>query len=234
MPRVTGPAVEARPAASAILLRESRSGFEVLVVMRPPRGFFGGLTVFPGGAVDAEDDSDLARLVVPGDQADHPHRVAALRELAEETGIALTRHGPIPAPEGGGEPTLEAMRATGVELDSGGLTLVSRWVTPEYAPKRYDTRFYLARVDDPPEVRLDHAELVGHAWVTPSAALSRHEAGDWDMFLPTVAHLRWLRRRASVEDAISSAQGADGRSLIKPRRMEDGSLVPILMPVDQR
>jgi 8-oxo-dGTP pyrophosphatase MutT (NUDIX family) len=226
--------VEARPAASAILLRESRAGFEVLVVMRPPRGFFGGLTVFPGGAVDPEDDSDLARLVVPGHQADHSHRVAALRELAEETGIALTRQGPAPAPEPTGQSMLEAMRAAGMELDGGGLTLISRWVTPEYAPKRYDTRFYLARADHAPEVRLGTAELVGHAWVTPSAALSRHEAGEWGMFLPTVAHLRWLDRRSSVEDAFGSAEGADGRSLIRPRRMDDGSLVPILMPVDQR
>jgi 8-oxo-dGTP pyrophosphatase MutT (NUDIX family) len=167
MRRVTGPAVEALPAASAILLRDSPAGFEVLVVTRPPRGFFGGLTVFPGGAVDPEDDSDLARLVVPGDQVDHSHRVAALRELAEETGIALTRQGPASAPEGTGQPMLEAMQEARVELDGDGLTLVSRWVTPEYAPKRYDTRFYLARADHAPQVRLDSAELIGHAWVTP-------------------------------------------------------------------
>ena len=230
---MTVPAVEARPAATVILLRDRAPGFEVLVVLRPPRGFFGGLTVFPGGAVDPDDDSDLAHLVVPGDHPDRSHRVAALRELAEETGIALTKGGPMPSPEGTGRAMLEAMRAAGLELDSAGLTLVSRWVTPEYAPKRFDTRFYLARANDAPQVRLDTSELVGHAWVKPSVALDRHRDGEWDLFLPTLAHLRWLDRRSDVEDAIRSAEGADGRSLIRPRQMDDGSLVPILVPVDE-
>jgi 8-oxo-dGTP pyrophosphatase MutT (NUDIX family) len=224
--------VEARPAATVILVRDTASGIEVLVVVRPPRGFFGGLTVFPGGAVDREDDSDLARIVVSGDHPDHPHRVAALRELAEETGIALTRGGPVPAPETAGHRTLEAIRDSGLELDGDGLTLVSRWVTPVDAPTRFDTRFYLARADDPPEVRLDAGELVEAAWVEPSAALERHRSGDWDMFLPTLAHLRWLGLRSNVEEAIRSAAGADGRSLVRPRQMEDGSMLAILMPAD--
>jgi hypothetical protein len=54
------------------------------------------------------------------------------------------------------------------------------------------------------------------------------------MFLPTLAHLRWLERRLDVDDAIASAAGADDRSLILPRQMEDGSIVPIHMPAEDR
>ena len=50
------------------------------------------------------------------------------------------------------------------------------------------------------------------------------------MFPPTIAHLRWLTARRDVGDALESARGADGRTLIEPRRMEDGSLLPIHMP----
>jgi hypothetical protein len=53
-----------------------------------------------------------------------------------------------------------------------------------------------------------------------------------EMFLPTVAHLRWLERRHTVDDAVAAANGADGRSLVAPRRMDDGSLVPIHLPAD--
>jgi len=49
--------------------------------------------------------------------------------------------------------------------------------------------------------------------------------------VPTAAPLRWVRR-TSVEDALASARGADGRTLVGPRRVEDGSLVPIHMPAD--
>jgi hypothetical protein len=112
------------------------------------------------------------------------------------------------------------------------LVLVSRWVTPEMAPRRFDTLFYLATVADTPEVRLDSAELLEHFWVTPSEALERHDSGDFPMVLPTLAHLRWLERRSSITDAIDSARGADGRSLIKPERAHDGSILPILLPAE--
>ncbi|MGH8947319.1 MAG: hypothetical protein ACRDXF_00565, partial [Acidimicrobiia bacterium] len=64
------PLVEARPAATVMLIRDSGLGMEVLVVHRRPRGFFGGLTVFPGGAVDPVDASELADVVVNGNHAD--------------------------------------------------------------------------------------------------------------------------------------------------------------------
>jgi len=231
---VTAPVVEARPAATTMLLRDTDEGLEVLMVVRPPRGFFGGLTVFPGGALDPEDESDLAVAVAAGDHPDRACRVAALRELAEETGIALTGDGPVPAPEGRGMGLFQALQDAGMVFDLAALTLVSRWVTPEYAPKRFDTRFYLARADGAPEVRLDRSELVDHTWVSPSEALHRQSTGEWEMFSPTLAHLRWLAHRADVADAVASATGADGRSLILPRRMEDGSIVPIHVPVDDR
>ena len=103
---------------------------------------------------------------------------------------------------------------------------------PEGAPTRYDTRFYLAVAADPPDVRIDGDELVDHMWVAPGDALVMHADGGLEMFLPTIAHLRWLERRATVHDAVTAAKGADGRSLVEPRRMEDGSFVPIHLPAD--
>jgi 8-oxo-dGTP pyrophosphatase MutT (NUDIX family) len=215
-----------------MLVRDTDRGLEVLMVRRPARGFFGGLTVFPGGAIDPEDGSELAADVVISNDPERIYRVAALRELAEETGIALTVDGMLPAPDGRGMALLQAVKDAGMRLDGAALTLVSRWVTPDYAPKRFDTRFFLARADDAPDVRLDTVELVDHMWVTPSTALRRFETGELKMFLPTISHLRWLERCPNVDGAVTSALGADGRSLIKPRLMDDGSIVPIHMPVD--
>ncbi len=229
---MTVPAVEARPAATALLVRDTVGGIEVLMVRRLPNGFFGGLTVFPGGAVDPDDDSDLAAEVVRGDYPDRSYRVAALRELAEETGLALTDEGIVPSPTGRGHALFEAMKKAGLRLDGSALTLVSRWVTPEFAPKRFDTLFFLARVDDTPEIRLDTSELVDHMWERPSVALRRHLGGELEMFLPTIAHLEWLDRQSNVDEALASAAGADGRSLLEPHRMDDGSMVAIHMPAD--
>jgi 8-oxo-dGTP pyrophosphatase MutT (NUDIX family) len=207
--------VTAQPAATVILLREG-DPFEVLMVERNTRGMFGSLMVFPGGGVDPTD--------VPSghDRADDvSHRNAAIRELAEETGILLT-------PEG----AVASRSVDGWETAAASLMLVSRWVTPEFAPRRYDTRFYLASCHEAPQVVIDPDELVGHAWLSPSEALDRHDKEHVRMILPTLTHLRWLMRRVSIRDALDSARGADARTLVKPHRVEDGSLIPTLMPAE--
>lgn len=224
--------VDPNPAATVMVLRPSRPGFEVLMVRRRRRGFFGGLVVFPGGGVDATDRSDQATAVVRSDSFDRSHRAAVLRELAEETGILLGSNDAHGAPEERGPAFYSALLAHRVELDGDRLVLVSRWITPEMAPRRYDTRFYLTAADDVPEVRIDESELVAHDWVTPTEALRRHREQDWPMILPTLAHLRWLERRVSIADALETAGGADGRTPVEPRRMEDGSMVPLLLPAE--
>ncbi|HEX3909088.1 MAG TPA: NUDIX hydrolase [Solirubrobacteraceae bacterium] len=75
-----GAATPPRQAATVILLRGGDQRLEVLLVRRTPKArFMGGVWVFPGGAVDA-DEGD-------GDRA---HRAAAIRELREEAAISLS------------------------------------------------------------------------------------------------------------------------------------------------
>jgi 8-oxo-dGTP pyrophosphatase MutT (NUDIX family) len=74
-----GPPTEPRQAASVILLRGGAEQLDVLLVRRTPQArFMGGVWVFPGGAVDAQEGD--------GDDA---HRAAAIRELSEEAAIGL-------------------------------------------------------------------------------------------------------------------------------------------------
>ncbi len=226
--------VEPSPAATVVMLRSSTAGFEVLMVRRERRGFFGGLVVFPGGGVDPVDRGALAREVVRTSKDDRAHRSAALRELGEETGLLLSDGKAVRAPDAKGERFYRALIEKSVVLDGDELVLVSRWLTPEGAPRRFDARFYVVGVEETAGVRIDRDELTDHHWATPSEALSQNRRGDWPMFLPTVAHLRWLERRETIEDALLSARGADGRTLIEPKRMEDGSIVPLLLPVDSQ
>lgn len=213
------------PAASVLLLRPDGVRFQVLMVQRNSRGFFGSLMVFPGGGVHRMDaDSDDYR------EDDLAHRRAALRELAEETGILLTTEGPVPAPGLKDSDLYEWMRAQPVEAAVDQLTMVSRWVTPAGAPRRFDARFYLVGCDDVPEVVIDADELVAYYWMDPAAALDEHSRGEVQMMLPTVAHLRWLTRWETIHDALNSASGADGRTAIRPVRAEDGSIIPVHIP----
>jgi len=70
-------ATNPRLAATVMLVRGGSETLEVLLVQRNPHArFMGGAWVFPGGAVDADEEA-----------GDAPHRTAAVRELGEEAAV---------------------------------------------------------------------------------------------------------------------------------------------------
>ena len=85
MPDSPSPAVEAVPAASVVLLRDTDAGPEILYLRRNPNlRFMGGYWVFPGGRVDPGDRQPAG----DGDEKDAARR-AATREAHEEAGVRV-------------------------------------------------------------------------------------------------------------------------------------------------
>jgi len=182
-----------RQAATVILLRGGSGGLEVLLVKRNPESrFMGGAWVFPGGAVDAAEGE--------GDEA---HRAAAVREVAEEAGIAL------PGP--------------------GDLVKFSRWITPAEVKIRFDTIFFLAPVPDDAEARPDGAETVDARWYEPAAALEAHGRGEIMLVFPTIKHLEQLASFATAEDLLAHARSLDVRP-VQPRVVISGETARVLLP----
>jgi len=220
-----------RLAATILLLRDGPRGLEVFMVQRPARGDFPDLHVFPGGKVDATDQLDDAA-VCGLDDAQASRRlglpaggrrfwVAAVRECFEECGVLLAeRDGQIPALA---EPDLhdrflqyrEAL--VGGALDMAGLcateSLVlcldrvhyfSHWLTPEAAPRRFDTRFFVARMPDGQRTLARAEELAGDAWVRPAVALDAYRTGHWQMIAPTLTTLTSLADYGSADTALAA------------------------------
>ena len=101
---MTAGPVEARPAATVVLLRPGSAGLEVLLTQRPTTmAFASDAHVFPGGRVDPEDaapglagrsvrSAAEAALALGGDLAPPVALaafLAAIRELFEEAGVLL-------------------------------------------------------------------------------------------------------------------------------------------------
>lgn len=75
--------VEARPASTVVLLRDTPSGLETLLLKRNKALMFaGGAWVFPGGALDMQD------LAAAGGDVHLASRIAAAREAREESGLS--------------------------------------------------------------------------------------------------------------------------------------------------
>lgn len=233
--RIVDPSgVAVRPAATVIALRNGVGAPEVLMVRRGSGAdFLGGAHVFPGGGVDPSDGSPLATRVVrwDGDPEERPWRAAALRELAEETGVVLTD---CPVRVGGarGMGVFEAVAKDGAVFLADHLEYLSNWVTPVGPPRRYDTRFFVTIVPDATTAASDGIEVFDAAWVSPERALRHAEAGDWYVEFPTRRHLELLAGFGTAGEVVEHARSVTPRR-VEPRLVveEDGSW-RVLLPGD--
>lgn len=206
-----------RPAATVIVLRDSPGGPEIFMVRRHEgTAFMGGAYVFPGGRVDAADFEAAS-----GDEA-LAFRLAALRELFEEAGVLLAR-------ADAGFATIddadaqERFRAYRTEVHAGRLTLAdlaareglrlapdalvpfAHWVTPPVDARRFDTRFFVARVPPGQTPVHDETETTHSVWVTAADAIARAARDEILLPPPTWTTLRELEPFATVDAALAWA-----------------------------
>ena len=146
------PPVIPKDAAAMILLRDPDDPKVFWVKRARTLRFMASYHAFPGGQRDAGD----ADVPIINDQnlPDAVMRVAAIRELFEETGVLVARgverlsqkrraelHQEFSADQITFKDLLER---EGLQLDAGLLVEMPRWVTPAQSPRRYDTRFFSA------------------------------------------------------------------------------------------
>jgi len=253
---------EIRPAATVIVLRDTRAGLEVFLVRRHQAiAFMAGAHVFPGGRVDDHDRSadaswcdglTDARAKIPGVAADDAvaFQVAAARELFEEAGVLLAR------PSNGEYVSLaasadqERFKNHRAELNAGRRTLqeiiaterlrlaldahvhYAHWVTPPLDIRRFDTRFFVTRVPPHQSPVHDDHEATDSVWIRPAAAIAAVAGDEIVLPPPTRATLRELERFTSVEAALTWARA---RTVYRrePRMIvENGVVRRMILPGD--
>jgi len=231
---VTG--VPVRDAATVMLVRDGAGGLEVFMVRRSLRLVFaGGAHVFPGGAVDTADRE--GEWIVGRTDAEASATlglargglafwVAAVRECFEEAGflLALDADGDVvrlddPATAerfsqhrqavAGGQSSLAAVcSAEGLRLAVDRMHYVSRWITPDGAPRRFDTRFFVGAAPERQTPLHDATETIAHEWVRPGDMLTRHGRSAVDLMLPTQRSLQWLDAHDSAGAVLEAAATA--------------------------
>jgi 8-oxo-dGTP pyrophosphatase MutT (NUDIX family) len=183
--------------------------------------------------------------------------VAALRECFEEAGVLLAFR---PADQDGDKVRLldttdldslarfvtyrdalnagttrllDVCRSEGLALDVGSVHYVSHWITPELAPRRYDTRFFITAAPSGQVARHDDGETIASIWIRPPEALNRFRDGEIELLPPTIENLRNIGRFRTTGDVMAWAeQVTDIPAVLPIVLMEDGQLL-ILRPGDQ-
>ena len=79
----------------------------------------------------------------------------------------------------------------------------AHWITPTIEPKRFDTRFFLAKVDIKQLARHDGFELTESTWIKPQDALKKLEKGKMNMIIPTIENIKALAKFSSSKDAFN-------------------------------
>jgi 8-oxo-dGTP pyrophosphatase MutT (NUDIX family) len=189
-------------------------------------------------ALSRGPDDASASAILGIDSGGLGYWVACIRECFEEAGVLLAT-GPdaerlrfhladartryeawrerLNAGEGG---ALEAMcREESVLLDADQLAYVSHWITPVGPPRRYNTRFFVARVPPDQEALHDGFETIESAWIRPEEALERYEAGALNLISPTFKNLESIAGYPSTEALLEAKRRIDPATIptIRPR-----------------
>ena len=237
-----------RLAATVMLVKDTEEGVQVYMVQRPGRGAFPDLHVFPGGKVDDDDwvpefchslSDTHANQLLGLDAGGLRYWVAVARECFEECGVLLARQNGVMLdfadPEvksqyadyraailSGELLFSDLCRRQNLMVACDLLAYFSHWITPEMAPRRFDTRFFIA-VMPKDQTTLAHAEeAAGEHWVTPQQALHAAQDGTWQLIDPTLRSLETLSQYSSVTAALAGVQQGDHLMPLTPQLQRQG------------
>ncbi|MFF3817260.1 NUDIX hydrolase [Streptomyces bluensis] len=239
--------------AATVMLLKDTDGTPLVHMLRrrASMAFAGGAYAYPGGGVDPRDDELHIRWAGPTrawwadrlgvDEAGAQAVVcAAVRETYEEAGVLLA--GPT-ADSVVGDTTgedWEADRAAvaardlsfaeflerrGLVLRSDLLGVWTRWITPEFEPRRYDTWFFVAALPKGQRTRNASTEADRTVWIRPRDAADAYDRGELLMMPPTIATLRQLVPYTTAAEALAAAPGRDMTAVLARARLEDGEIV---------
>lgn len=214
------------PAASVLVLRDvsadgpetGESPYEVLMIRRHEgASFVPDVWVFPGGVVE-QVDREIAREHNASSLG--AMRIAAARELFEETGVWLGR----PFDDAGRKRRRLLAGSLGFRqllaespVDLRQLVWTSHWITPVGVAKRFDTYFFLTVAPEEATASIDGDEAVDVRWVSPERALA-----ELKMVFPTIRNLEAIRGYSDARALVGSRHGTEIPTMLP--RIVDGKI----------
>lgn len=175
--------------------------------------------------------------------------MAAIRETFEEAGVLLARDRGGNVVDLSDEGTAARFGAYRADLHDHRLTLAelarregllyapdllipyARWITPVIEPRRFDARFFLARLPEGQFPVHDRMELTDSRWMTPGLALAEHAAGRIVLMPPTLVTIEELGA-FSTTGPILDAAGSRRIEAILPEAFLTADGFGLRLPTD--
>lgn len=187
-----------RASATVVLLRDQADQLEVYLLKRAAADkVLANAYVFPGGKIERTDNDPEQLVLWQAPAADDA--AAALSQtdaaLAQALFVAAAR---------------ETFEEAGVKLPANTLVPLSRWitpVTPQMMNRRFDTRFFLARMPENQQAQFNASESADGIWISPRAALEQHWAGEMALAPPQTMTLVSLMHWGSLDAVFREAMG---------------------------
>lgn len=167
--------------------------------------------------------------------------IAACRELFEESGILLARDRDGACVDLSAHDTrlrynvlrerlndgdisfARVLAEDDLVLDVNALVYWAHWLTPSHEPKRFDARFFLARMPDAQTSLVDFRETTEEAWLTPAEALAAAADGEVVLPPPTLRNLEDLGVYKTPDEVFDAAR----TRVVAP-------ILPKIAPLDDR
>jgi 8-oxo-dGTP pyrophosphatase MutT (NUDIX family) len=175
--------------------------------------------------------------------------LAAIRETFEEAGVLLARDAAGRMVDLADPATAARFASYRLELHEARLTLAglaaregiryapdllipySHWITPEIEPRRFDTRFFLARLPEGQVALHDRMELTESRWMTPAFALAEHAAGRIVLMPPTLKTIEELQAFSRAGQFFAVARSRRIATILPEAFRTDGG-VGVRLPHD--
>ncbi len=165
----------------------------------------------------------------PTDGKDRPGGLLSFAVPEDEARFAAHRS----ALNAGRSRFLDVCTEEGLELAVDAVQYFAHWITPRGAPRRFDTRFFVAAAPPQQTALHDASETVEHLWTSPAEALALHRAGKIELVLPTIKNLQAIGRFSSTGELLDAvATSVDRVPTVEPRVVVEGNGVRILLPGD--
>ncbi len=186
----------------------------------------------PAGAGESEPAAGSPESL-RGEQGDGPDLLpglvaCAVRELFEETGLLLATPGGTCSPRqlaearrallAGERPFADLLSDLGLTADASRLAWAGRWMTPPFAPLRFDNRFFLLEWprDEAVQPTVLPGECAAGEWIEPKEAWRTWRRGDV-LAAPPILHIL----------EVLAQDGLNERGLERLRNPEETNLGPM-------